>query len=430
MAHSLPSPWPGAYAEPTVNTDQIGQGVIAGTSGGTIAQAYGTRLDEVLQVQKGLVWFNPSVAPLLRLITKLKNSKSVENSRYYHLEKQRLPRKVTGDAAAFVAAGTAQTPTELKVDDTSKIRVNDLLFNTTSQDISLVTAIVSATNISVTSNIGDDSYVAPSPSYSNSDVLYNIGNAYLDGSGAGTPLHIVEDEKTFYLQIFKDAIEFSDRYLKTELYQGDPWANARKQLEQEHMLNMEHAFFFGRPSVTRDPTTGKLTTTTGGLNHYLDVNRIDFNGDASTTKAFIDSVMIESMREGHSGFENKEMATKTMFASHKWLKVFNQFGDNANIYRVVEPSEKTFGLRLMQYQGSWGLLNVINAPVLNRPELSEFAFVLDLEHLRRANFKGRDTKYDDNIQLPDADSRKAQYLSDCGLCVELTPAHTVFENLG
>lgn len=416
MAHSLPSPWPGAYADPAVKTVQMASGVVSGDTSQT--------LNEILQVQKGLVWFNPSVAPLLRLTSKLKNSKSVESSRHYHLEKQRLPRKITLTA---VQDATSPTSVDASAADIAKLRVGDLLYNTNTGDIAEVTGKTDADTVAVTPNIGD---AAPAGTlWAIGNVCYNIGNVYLDGSGAGSPLQVVEDEKVFYLQIFKDAIEQSDRYQKTALYEGDPWANARKQLEQEHLLNIEHAFFFGKPDIKRDATTGKLKTYAGGLNHYCNVNRVDFNGDSSTTKAFIDTVMIEAMREGHSGFENKEMATKTMLASHKWLAAFNAFGDNSSVYRVVDPSEKTFGLRLMQYQGSWGVLNVINAPVLNKPEFAEFAFILDFEHLRQANFKGRDTKFEDNIQLPDADSRKAQYLSDKGLVVEVAPAHTVLFNL-
>jgi hypothetical protein len=348
----------------------------------------------------------------------------VEASRHYHLEKQRLPRKLTVTA---VQGATTPTYIDASAADVAKARVGDVLYNTNTGDIFEVTEKTSATRLTGTANIGDG---APSGTlWAIGNVVYNIGNVYLDGSGAGSPLQVVEDEKVFYLQIFKDAIEQSDRYQKTALYEGDPWANARKQLEQEHLLNIEHAFFFGKPDIKRDSTTGKLKTYAGGLNHYCNVNRVDFNGDASTTKAFIDTVMVEAMREGHSGFENKEMATKTMLASHKWLSAFNAFGDNSSVYRVVDPSEKTFGLRLMQYQGSWGVLNVINAPVLNKPEFAEFAFILDFEHLRQANFKGRDTKFEDNIQLPDADSRKAQYISDKGLVVEVAPAHTVFYGL-
>jgi hypothetical protein len=414
---TIPTPWPGAYAEPTVITDQVAQGVISGDTS--------ARLNEIAQVQKGLVWFNPQVAPLLRLVTRLKNPRSVENTRFFHLEKQRLPREAAGDAAAFVQAGSADTPTQLLIDDTSRFRVYDLLYNVRSGDVSQVTSIDSGTLISVLANIGD---AAPAGGlYANSDTLVNIGNAYLDGSGSGSPLHIVEDEKLFYTQIFKDATDESDRYQKTALYEGDPWTNARKQCEQEHLLSCEHAMFFGKPDIKRDPTTGKWTTYMGGLRHYADVNVVDFGGDDSITKEFFDAIMVEAMREGHSGFENKEMATKTFFGSHRWCAALNQLAD-ASI-RTIDPSEKTYGLRIMQYQGSWGVLNIINAPVLNRGNLAQYGWVLDMEHLRPANFKGRDTSWKDNIQENDADSRKGQYISDKSFIVEITPSHTRFENL-
>jgi len=417
MAHSLPATWPGYVNDATVITDQIAQGVITGDT--TAA------LNEISQISKGLVWYNPSIAPLLRITSKVKNSRSVENARFYHQEKQRLPRTLTGDASAFVEAGDATTPTQLKVDSTEAVRVNDLYYNGTSGDICRVSAIVDADSITVVANIGDS---APSGTlYANDDILENIGNAYLDGSNSGTPFHVVEDSQIFYTQIFKDSIDETDRYQKTALYEGDPWTNARKQCEQEHLLSIEYACFFGKPDIVRDSSTGKLTTYMGGLNHYSSVNRVDFNGDTSTTKAFFDSVMVGAMQEGHSGYENKELATKTAFLSQRWMAALNSFSDNA--IRVLEPSESTYGLRIMQYQGSWGVLNIVNAPVLNRASFAGFGFIVDLEHLRQANFKGRDTKFEDNIQLPGADSRKAQYVSDKSFVVEIKPAHTVLFDL-
>ena len=413
---TLPTPWPGYVdSDAAVLTGQVGQGVPVGD--GSAA------LNEITQIQRGLVWYNPSIAPLLRITGKVKNSKSVENARFYHLEKQRLPRVATTSAA-----GDATTPLTVTVADTSPFRVNDLLYNTLagSGDIFRVDTVTSSTVLTGTANIGDSSPSGTLYTVGGGDNLVNIGNVYEDGAGSGTPFHVVEDEKLYFTQIFKDAIEQTDRYQKTALYEGDSWTNARKQLEQEHLLSLEYACFFGKASVAVG-ADGKLTTTMAGINSQVTTNRLDFTGDDTPTKATFDDIMVGVMQEGHSGFENRELATKTGFFSQRWLAALNAFSDNA--IRVVEPSESTYGLRIMQYQGSWGVLNVLNAPVLNRPSFAGFGFILDLEHARQANFKGRDTKFEDNIQLPGVDGRKAQYLSDKSFVLEIDPAHTVLEGL-
>jgi hypothetical protein len=426
MPAALPTPWPGAYTAPGVRTTQVAQGVVKFNAGaptsGSVADT--VALNEIAQVEKGLVWFNPSIAPFLRMLTKLKNPKSVPNPRFYHLEKQRLPRSATLDGVT----GGATSPTGLSLGATeaTRFRVNDLLYNTTTSDIALVTAITDDDDIVVTSNIGND---APSGNlWVSGQKVINIGNAYLDGVGAGSPIHVIEDEKMFFCQIFKDSIEQSDRYQKTELYEGNSWTNARKQLEFEHLLSIEHAYFLGKPSVVRDAATGKLRFTMGGLKHYANVNQVDFGGDTTVTKAFMDSVYEEALRMGESGFENKEMANKTQYASQKWLRVLNTVAE-AQI-RIIEPSQKTFGLRIAQYQGSWGVVNLINAPVLNQPGLSGESYIVDLQHLRPANFKGRDTRFKGNIQANDLDGDKGTYISDKSLVVEVTPSHTRLFNLG
>jgi hypothetical protein len=409
---AVPSPWPGAYAAPAVRTSQIAQGVISGDTN--------AKLNEIAQIKKGLVWFNPSVAPFLRVSNKLKGSRSVENARYYHLEKQTFPRTVTVDGIT----GTATTVTGLSLgaDEATRLRVSDLLFNTATGDIARVTTVTDADDILVTSNIGNG---APSGTlWAVGNVLLVIGSAYLDGSGSGAPIHVIEDEKMFFCQIFKDAIDQSDRYTKTALYEGDPWTNARKQLEFEHLLSLENAMFFGKASITRDATTGKLLTTMAGLRSLVGTNLVDLSGGGVISKAWFDKIMAESMRQGHSGYENKELAVKTGFFSQRYLSALNTVAE-AQI-RVIEPSEKTFGLRINQYQGSWGILNLLNAPVLNRPEVAGEGYVLDMEHVYPVNFKGRDTKFKSNIQDPDADSMKGQYISDKSLVVEVSPAHTRF----
>jgi len=411
MPASLPTPWPGAYPAPGVITDaQIAQGVI---SGDTTAQ-----LNEIAQVQKGLVWFNPNIAPFQRLTNKLKNPRVVENSRFFHLEKQRLPR----ESAIVATTGGTTSPTALTLTASTgaRFRVNDLLLNADTGDIALITSFASADVVNVTSNIGDST--PPVLAWNAADAVINIGNAYEDGSTAGVSFLVVEDERNFFCQIFKDSIEQSRRYINTALYEGDPWVNARKQLEQEHLLGLEYAAILGKPSLQQSGTNDKFTTTMGGLDFYADVNVVDFGGDSTISKAFFDSVMVEALREGHSGFENQELANKTLFGSHRFVAALNAMADDQ--IRVVEPSEKTYGLRLMQYQGSWGLLNVIVDPILNKPSLADRAYIVDLDHVRPAEFRGGATKFEDNIQTPGTDGRKAQYLSDKSLVVEIRPAHT------
>lgn len=419
MAASLPNPWPGAVTAPSIITGQISQS-------SSYAAATDSRLNEVEQVQKGLVWYNPQVSPLLRISSRAKNPRTVENTRFYHLEQQRLPRSITLDASAAVEAGTATTPTKLKISSShmSRLRVNDLLYNTSTDDVCLVTAKDDSDTISVTANIGNAS---PSGTlYANSQVLFQIGNAYLDGEGLQGSLQVVEDEKIFYCQIFKDVINQSRRFQQTAFYSGDPKSNARQACEFEHTLSQEYAMFLGKPDLKLEG--GKLRGFMGGINHYASVNRVDFGGDTTVTKAFIDSVMIGAMKDGKNGYENREMASKTLFGSAKWIAALNSVGE-AQI-RVIEPSQKTFGLRISQYQGSWGVLNFINTPVLNVPGLSQYAFVLDLDHIRPAYFKGGQTGFKDNVDTKAIDGERGYYLTDRSMIVELASAHTVLENFG
>jgi hypothetical protein len=419
MAAALPSPWPGAIAAPDLQTGQLTQSTLYNA-------ATDVRLDEVEQVQKGLVWYNPQVSPLLRISSRAKNPRTVENTRFYHLEQQRLPRTIALDASAAVEAGTATTPTALKINPAhmDRIRVNDLLYNTSTGDVALVTAKTDADTIAVTANIGDSS---PSGTlYANSQSLLQIGNAYLDGEGLQGSVQVVEDEKMFFCQIFKDVINQSRRFQQTAFYSGDPKSRGRQQAEFEHTLSQEYAMFLGKPDLKLE--SGKLRGFMGGVNHYASINRVDFDGDTTVTKAFIDQVMIGAMKEGKNGYENREMASKTLFGSAKWISALNTVGESQ--IRVIEPSQKTFGLKISQYQGSWGVLNFVNTPVLNSPGLDQYAFILDLDHVRPAYFKGGNTSFTPDADTKATDGQRGFYLTDRSFIVELAAAHTVLENLG
>lgn len=418
MSASLPNPWPGAITAPTLKTGQISQGSF-------YSAATDRRLNEIEQVQKGLVWYNPQVSPLLRISSRAKNPRTVENTRFYHLEKQKLPRSISLDASAAVEAGSATTPTKLKISSShmDRVRVNDLLYNTTTGDVCLVTAKDDADTISVTANIGNAS---PSGTlYANSQTLLQIGNAYLDGEGLQGSVQVVEDERIFYCQIFKDVINQTRRFQQTAFYSGDPKSLGRQDAEFEHTLSQEYAMFLGKPDLKLE--SGKLRGFMGGLNHYADVNRVDFGGDTSVTKAFIDSVMIGAMKEGKNGYENREMASKTLFGSAKWIAALNKVGEDQ--IRVIEPSQKTFGLKISQYQGSWGVLNFVNTPVLNVSGLDGYAFVLDLDHVRPAYFKGGQTSFTPDADTKATDGQRGFYLTDRSMIVELKAAHTVLFGL-
>lgn len=422
-APALPTPWPGATTAPTVrgtaaNQSVLAQGVMSGNTTHTT--------NEVPQVQKGLVWWNPGVASLTRLMSKMKGGITVKNYEHKLLEKQALPRTAT--IASITGTATTATALKFAANEAYRFRVGDLLKNLATGDIALVTAVSDDDDVVVTSNIGNGS--ASGTLWAATNVVLQIGNAQIDGADAGAPVHVIEDEKSFYTQIFYDIKKLTRRYENTELFEGNAWTNMRKEAETEHLKSIEYARFFGKKSITQDSTTGRLRTTMAGLQSLVTTNQIDLASNTTFTKDFFDSVLVEAMRQGHNGFDNAEMANKTLICSHKIANVIGKFPDSA--IRVMDPSEKTFGLRIAQYQGSWGVLNIINAPVLNQAgTINGMGFILDLAHIKPLTHAGGATRWEDNVQSPAAlnERHEAGYVSDVGIVLELDAAHTFIYGL-
>ena len=424
-APALPTTWPGATTAPTVrgtaaNKSIIAQGVLSGNTT--------PKTNEVPQVQRGLVWWNPGIASLTRLMSQMKAPRKTSKSyRYTLLEKQPLPRTAT--IASVTGGATSPSAIKFAANEAYRFRAGDLLRNMTTGDICRVTAISDDDDITCTPNIGDG---APSGDlWVAAQVVMQIGNAQVDGALVGAGVHVVEDEKTFYTQILFDALDTTRRYEDTELFEGNHWTNARKAAEMEHLKSIEYARFLGKASVAADATSGRLLSTMAGLKALINVNVIDMASNTTFTKAFWDSAMGEIMRQGKNGFDNKEMATKTLVASHKMCGVFSSFADSA--IRVLEPSQKTYGLAITQYKSPHGILNIINAPVLNQNAgVAALGFVLDLAHIFpiQMGSKGA-TRFEDNIQDPryGGEVHAGAYISDVGIGAEVIPAHTAIIGL-
>lgn len=59
--------------------------------------------------------------------------------------------------------------------------------------------------------------------------------------------------------------------------------------------------------------------------------------------------------------------------------------------------------------------------------MNDAMVILDLPHVKYRHMEGRDTKLQKNIQTPDFDGVKHQYLTECGLELTQGKVHSIIK---
>jgi hypothetical protein len=84
-----------------------------------------------------------------------------------------------------------------------------------------------------------------------------------------------------------------------------------------------------------------------------------------------------------------------------------------------DQARTAYGVKVVDYISPHGTIHAVTHPLLKGTKYGGYAVVLDLEdkaYRYLANSNGsRDTKLLMNRQAPDADTRKDEYLTECGL---------------
>lgn len=290
------------------------------------------------------------------------------------------------------------------------------------------------------------------------------GSAYAEASRSRTGRYRFPSEITNYTQIFKDAFEVSGTALKAPL-KHDKLGEYRKLLKDngiDHLAGIEWSLFFGdRTSTTAiDPDTGATVArrTFGGLLWFLKqwelgsvANGGAFNyrqnavnvatqtdyelypdkriirlGGAAITRAQFNA--IESL-----AFEktNSTEWCKLCLCGPGYLnKVNDVFEKQVQVTQHRDEPFKGWNFELTERMSSSGKVYYKTHPLFTKGHMRNSAFYVDLGYLVYMYLKDRDTGIMQMIQMPDADKRKDQYLTECGFEVPYPEAHSYVENLG
>ncbi len=426
-------------------------------------------------------------APLTGLLSLMEN-KDTPLPEFGWNEERWTPIKAltkTGPTAtvAFYAAGTttaltspytvvAFTAIRVYVDDASNFQIDDtiVLFNLT------LTAGTGELNgrITAVNSASAPYYVEFEPinvplstlvtsAGANLDkYMYLTGSAYAEAARSRTGRVRFPAEIKNYTQIQKTPFELSRTALKEPLKydRTGAYKDIAKSNGIDHLSQLEYTSFFGRRNKTTatDPDTGQTVRRgyTGGLRWYLDQWEL---GSVAAGGAFDYGQINVSTQTDFTTYTTKRVIklggttiTRTQFNtlmanlfaktnSSDWsklglcgpgylAKVADMFERQIQWTSLRNEGFEGFDFKLSWHRSNAGDVYYKTHPLFNDAIMNNSCFYVDLGYMGYRPLTDSDTDIQPMIQLPDADKRKDQWLTEYGFEVPFPEAFMYVENLG
>lgn len=298
------------------------------------------------------------------------------------------------------STGYNTSATSLVVDNASYFTVNDVVKNARTKEIMLVTQ-VGASDVAFTRGWGETSAAA----INDNDHLWILGSAAMEGASANTANTTNATEVHNFTQIFRQTFYVTGTADATKLYTGKDVETQKRKKAIEQAQAIERAFFFGE----RKEDTGGAhpRRATRGLEKFITTNVTDAGG--TLTEAEFETFLRSGFRYGSR--------TKWLFAAPLVVSAINSFAQGK---LQMFPSDKTYGISISRYLSAHGEVLIIPHYMLENTGSGEqdyggYGFLVDPESVAYRYLEGRDTRLKMNIQTPDEDTIKGEYITECGL---------------
>ena len=283
--------------------------------------------------------------------------------------------------------------------------IGDVILFAAKKWVRAITAIVDANTITVGAELGGATGAAESVAGD----AWIIGNANEEGADLRAIKGTTAVEKVGYCQIFRTPFGITEtaRETKTFIKENDLDYQRRKKAI-EHMIDIERAFIFGKKY--KDTTGTHPKRYTEGV---LNVISTFATANVDTEAEF------ETWLEDAFKYGNTE---KYLFASAAIVSMINGWAKGK---LEITQGEKNYGLTILKYLSPHGTVNIIKHDLLTGTTYGNYAIMLDMETLTYRYLSNRDTKLLTNRQNPGEDAVVEEYLTECGLMMELEKRHAI-----
>lgn len=288
------------------------------------------------------------------------------------------------------------------------------------------------------------------------------GSAYAEGARSRTGRYKFPYDVSNFTQIHKTPFEMTRTALKepTIYDKSGAYKDQFKENGITHLAGIEHTAFFGRKGLSTpvDPDTGSVVSrrTSGGLRYFLDLYEAGSPGyggtgilsdiRASDWRAEPAKRVIKLAGATITGADFDDLNTrvfdkyytadcsKLVLCGNGYLaKIESYYKGQVQFTSMRDEGFDGFDFKLVKHQTNAGTVYYKSAPLFNDPSLPYMrnsAFYIDIACTKWRPLTDSDTQIQRMIQLPDADKRKDQWITEGGFEFWYPDAFMYIENLG
>jgi hypothetical protein len=359
-----------------------------------------------------ILWRSPNgTAPMTALLSKMKKETCSDPEFNWWEEELNAIRVlinfttgyISTDATVVVDGGDAL---DLVAGDV--LLVEKAITTAYDHELIIVSSVTNATSIVIKRGQSGTTAAA----LADNTAMTKIGNAFAEGVGAPNASNRNPTKLFNYTQIFKTTYEITGTAAETDTRTGDPIKTDKKRRMFDHSAAMELAFLFGKRFETTG-ANGKPLRFTGGFLYMLSQyasSRITAFTTTPTTGTLLDAVYPIWDYDSEAGNE------RIAFCGNGFLNSINKLANNqANVQINFDGYVTVYGMKLMHWVFPQGEIYLKTHPLFNtHARFTNDAFIFDPTAIKYRYMSNRDTQFKDNIQLPDADSKKGMWWGECG----------------
>lgn len=304
--------------------------------------------------------------------------------------------------------GATSGATSITVDDSSVFSPKDIIKVSATDEVMFVVSITDATTIVVTRGYGTTAAAAiPAGGW-----LMRMGNALEENSNSPESKSKQPSKFNNYTQIFRTPFDQSMTSEAEDLVTVEAErTRLRRQKLIEHRLDIERAMIWGEG---KEDVAGKRRMTKGLINHITsNVTNLGSTLDLPKWEAFCE----KALKWGSK--------TKLFICSPNVGSQINGFAAGKI---QTKSGEDTYGIHLKEYVSFHGRVMIATSYTFEK-DYAGMGLMLDMDNIYYRPLKGRDTKLRTNIQAPDLDGWRDEYLTEAGLMVRLEKTHALLKGV-
>lgn len=247
------------------------------------------------------------------------------------------------------------------------------------------------------------------------DPINILFSSYEQGSGTTVPSLTRPIRGTNNTTILRDSYQVAKTHENQRFYAAPERARARAEKEIKHLVDLNKVLMFGKDITGGGETTYQtnVRTQTKGFEPFLSTNVFHYGASLTSTQLFDYMTAIHENSYGAEGNMNRRL----VFASSAFMSFVSSYTLTAIRYQTT-PAKWGASVTTLEWNGwTWDL---VLDPVMTKFRQGA-AFIMQPRYIKYKPY--RPTQFRGNIQNPEVDYVKDEFLTEPNFEFRLEEAH-------